>query len=460
MYKIIYNQKEYKFNTLLECYNFIHHSIPTGHRIPFLEDAEKQYKELRIKNNWKKYHLTDEEKRINKELNQLKWIIIRKDMKAIRFAEKSKDRNGGRLEFKVLSQVSDTHRIDKIYHTLRGIMFRIVEFKPENSMWGITFNLDMTSKNINPKYVRYVRFGAINTGQLAPRMNELPEYYDITRNYDRTFDRSIFTTKLDSMYHTLLSRTVRNHPGSIHYKGYANVELDTNAWPNKEAFFRWYYKETGGQFIYDLVLEKDTLQWNLPVGKNKRYSPETCILIPARLNTLLADDALAQHFKDFPLPLGVTVPKKYRDDILVYKRTPRAIRVSVKFENGTSSHKHFMPTQIYEAFEFYKMVRELKIILLADFYYRSLKMINERAYNALLAFRVIDSYSVITNEQFEKYLFKKYPNMAYEQIRLHLYDTDPYIKRVVDSTVKQGIKIDTERYKNGFNIAYFDDLED
>ena len=87
-------------------------------------------------------------------------------------------------------------------------------------------------------------------------------------------------------------------------------------------------------------------------------------------------------------------------------------------------------------------------------------MINERAYNALLAFRVIDSYSVITNEQFEKYLFKKYPNMAYEQIRLHLYDTDPYIKRVVDSTVKQGIKIDTERYKNGFNIAYFDDLED
>lgn len=134
-------------------------------------------------------------------------------------------------------------------------------------------------------------------------------------------------------------------------------------WHYYSAFREWFYKNY--HCGLDCELDKDILQKG-----NKVYSPETCCLIPHRINCLLERNQ-AQRGE---LPIGVYRDKKegkYCSSLKIYG----ACRFIGRFNTPE------------EAFNAYKKVKESYISLVATLAFTN-GYINERVYNALLNYKV------------------------------------------------------------------------
>lgn len=133
-------------------------------------------------------------------------------------------------------------------------------------------------------------------------------------------------------------------------------------WLKFSNFEEW-IAEQGIEDIKKYDLDKDLFSKG-----SKLYSPDTCCLIPHRLNTLL----VVKPIKSNGLPRGI------------YKRKDGKYRVILKF-GGRIYNSQYATAN--DAFEVYKRAKETHIKKLAYKYYME-KAISKRVYDALMEFEV------------------------------------------------------------------------
>jgi hypothetical protein len=150
---------------------------------------------------------------------------------------------------------------------------------------------------------------------------------------------------------------------------YEDVEI-CNEWYNFQNFAKW-YDDNYYELDECMSLDKDIID-----KKARRYSPETCLLVPLVIN----DVFVLQKSRRGDYPIGVTL-RKDTDKLRVHftksffggKKIPRK-----RFSYGQY-------TDINEAFHIYKQEKEKYIREVAE-YYKS--RVSEKVYNAMLLYRV------------------------------------------------------------------------
>lgn len=140
-------------------------------------------------------------------------------------------------------------------------------------------------------------------------------------------------------------------------------------WLNFQNFAEWYKEE-----MYECNGEKLELDKDILIKGNKIYSPETCIFVPQRVNSLFTkcDNVRGEY------PVGVS-----------YYKTSGKLLVQCRiFENGKSKSKHlgrFPLNKPFQAFYTYKMFKENYIKQVADEYKN---LIPQKLYDAMYRYEV------------------------------------------------------------------------
>lgn len=152
--------------------------------------------------------------------------------------------------------------------------------------------------------------------------------------------------------------------GGVKYPAYAGCSISPE-FKDKGFFVNWYKKQKG--FDLGWELDKDIL-----IKGNKVYSPETCILLPDRINTAFCSSKAARG----DLPCGV----RYVEYNNKYRSRCRYVKDGVRFRKDIGTY----PTVI-EAFQAYKSFKESYIKSLAEDYK---ELLDEKAYVALINYSV------------------------------------------------------------------------
>lgn len=165
---------------------------------------------------------------------------------------------------------------------------------------------------------------------------------------EKTKDENGETIKSYSVWTSMLKRCYSDkcQKKQPTYKGCCVCE----EWLNYSNFKKWfndnYYEIEGEQ----MNLDKDIL-----VKGNKIYSPETCVFVPKKINTLFVKSNKSRG----KYPIGVSF-RKYKNK---YKALCRI------FDNGKSKLKHLgYYNTIEDAFNAYKEFKETEIKQIADEY--------------------------------------------------------------------------------------------
>lgn len=139
------------------------------------------------------------------------------------------------------------------------------------------------------------------------------------------------------------------------YKGCTVCE----EWLNFQVFAEWYDNN-----YYEINNEKMCLDKDILHKGNKVYSPETCVFVPQRINTLFVKNDINRG--DFPI--GVTINSKS-----TYRATCRNQLINKQIHIGVYS-------TINDAFKSYKKYKENHIKEMADYYKNN---IPKKLYNAM-----------------------------------------------------------------------------
>jgi hypothetical protein len=163
-------------------------------------------------------------------------------------------------------------------------------------------------------------------------------------------------------WHSMFNRCYneKNHLKFPSYKG-GSVTIE---WHNFQNFAKWYdenYYSIEGEMM---CLDKDIL-----VKGNKVYSPETCVFVPRRINTLFAKG----HKNRGNLPIGVVLNKSTK------KATFEAFCYNIE---GNTKKSFNTPEK---AFQTYKMFKEKLIKQVAEEYKDKIPV---HLYNAMIKYRV------------------------------------------------------------------------
>lgn len=147
------------------------------------------------------------------------------------------------------------------------------------------------------------------------------------------------------------------------YKTYENCEV-CDEWKYFSNFKRWYDENC----IVGYDLDKDLL-----IPDNKLYSPETCLFVPHRLNTLFRELGRKKECR----MTGVSFSKKSKSKI--YRASARV-------------NEKFRTIGIYqteqEAHEAFVKEKHKEVIRLANEYHKN-KLINDKVYNAVVNYKII-----------------------------------------------------------------------
>jgi len=146
------------------------------------------------------------------------------------------------------------------------------------------------------------------------------------------------------------------------YRLYGDCEVCEN-WKYYDKFEEWYKKQVGYGLGYDI--DKDLL------GNGKYYSPETCCLLPHKLNSMI----VSRESNDRELPTGVN------------KRGNRYYARACTGGDGRKSISLGAFDTPEEASNAYKAFRKKRIAETAQVYYDKGEL-DERAYNALINFNM------------------------------------------------------------------------
>lgn len=143
------------------------------------------------------------------------------------------------------------------------------------------------------------------------------------------------------------------------------------AWHNFQVFAKWYYEN-----IYFINNERMHLDKDILFKGNKIYSPETCVFVPQRINSLFTKSNRSRG----EYPIGISYNKnkdKLEVCCSIYKN-----------KNNNKINKHigtFLPDQVDEAFLCYKQFKEAYIKEVAEEYK---ELIPEKLYQALINYEI------------------------------------------------------------------------
>ena len=148
-------------------------------------------------------------------------------------------------------------------------------------------------------------------------------------------------------------------------------------WHNFQNFADWFYEN-----VYDCNNEKLQLDKDILVKGNKIYSPETCILVPQRINTLFikCDKSRGKY------PIGVTQYSSIKNN---NKYEYLIVQCSI-FKDETGKRKlkklgYFPLSEPFHAFYVYKQFKENYIKQIADEYK---DLIPTKLYEAMYRYEV------------------------------------------------------------------------
>lgn len=162
---------------------------------------------------------------------------------------------------------------------------------------------------------------------------------------------------------SMFKRCYRNHV-RVRDKSYGGCEVDER-FHNFQNFARWYEEN-----YYTVGNERMALDKDILVKNNKIYSPETCIFVPLRINSLFISSRAVRG----NLPIGVSkqpgTNTKYRAGISKNGKSPVYL--------GTFDTPE-------EAFHAYKTAKEAYIKQVADEYKDK---IPKKLYDALYAYTI------------------------------------------------------------------------
>lgn len=176
-------------------------------------------------------------------------------------------------------------------------------------------------------------------GYLGEGEHKTKENRKMTKKYD------IWTNMLRRCY-------------SGEFPNYKDV-IVCDEWHNFQVFSEWYNTN-----FYEVDKERTVLDKDILIKNNKIYSPDTCIFVPQRINSLFAKPNLLRC----DLPIGVEYNKKDKK-----YRT-----------NWSNSHKGYYDTP-EEAFYTYKNDKERYIKQIAEEYKNK---IPKKLFNAMNAYIV------------------------------------------------------------------------
>ena len=146
-------------------------------------------------------------------------------------------------------------------------------------------------------------------------------------------------------------------------------------WHNFQNFAKWFYEN-----YYECNDEQMQLDKDILIKGNKIYSPNTCILVPKRINSLFTkSDALRGEY-----PIGVYYKIK---KVKQYEYHYLEVRCSV-IENGKKKGKVLKTLPLnkpFQAFSIYKQFKEKYIKQIADEYK---ELIPQKLYEALYKWEV------------------------------------------------------------------------
>lgn len=158
--------------------------------------------------------------------------------------------------------------------------------------------------------------------------------------------------KQTRVYKTWKSMLQRCYDEKVHKKHTTYMDCETcNEWYNFQNFAEWYYNN-----YYEVDGERMELDKDILIKGNKIYSPNTCIFVPERINTLFT-----KHDKSRGKSvIGTTLTKNGKYQVKCCLINP---------ETGKSKNEYLgiYETEI-EAFEVYKYYKERNIKQVADYF--------------------------------------------------------------------------------------------
>lgn len=171
-------------------------------------------------------------------------------------------------------------------------------------------------------------------------------------------------TKIYRTWQNIIDRCYKDRKSSRDY--YKN-SIVCDEWHNFQNFAKWCEENYYEVDEEEMQLDKDIVQKG-----NKIYSPETCVFVPKRINTLLINNKRSRG----EYPIGVCWNK--RDEVF-------CVHCSI-IENGRKINKFIGNySDSDSAFNRYKEFKESYIRNVADNY---ADKIPKRVYNALINYRI------------------------------------------------------------------------
>lgn len=182
--------------------------------------------------------------------------------------------------------------------------------------------------------------------------------------------KSSENSKKTRVYQTWVNMFTRCYSEKFHEKRptYINCEV-LEEWHNFQNFAKWYYEN-----YYEIEGETMCLDKDILIKHNKIYSPETCIFVPNRINSL---------FEKSDKSRGNSVIGMYeRSDNGKYQVCCHIFNP----ETGKSKNEKlgYYDTQ-EKAFEVYKYYKEKNIKEIADYYFGR---IPKRLYDGMYSYEV------------------------------------------------------------------------
>lgn len=168
-------------------------------------------------------------------------------------------------------------------------------------------------------------------------------------------------------WHSMLTRCYdnREHNRFPRYKG-CEVCKEWLFYPN---FKKWYEEN-----YYEIDNETMCLDKDILVKKNKVYSPETCVFVPERINTLF----IKKNANRGGCPIGVY----WRNDIEKYQTNCSIFDIKTNKSKGKKLGCYNTPQ---EAFNAYKEAKEENIKKMAKYYK---DRIPSKLYDAMYSYKV------------------------------------------------------------------------
>ena len=174
--------------------------------------------------------------------------------------------------------------------------------------------------------------------------------------------------KLTRAYNTWMHMLERCYDKKLHEKRPTYIGCTVSEeWHNFQNFAKWYYNS-----YYEIESQKMHLDKDILYKGNKVYSPNTCIFVPERINTLFTK----RQNKRGESVIG-TSPKNGKYVVQCHLINP-------KTEESKQEHLGYYNTQ-EKAFEIYKYYKEKNIKEVADYYKEQIPQI---LYNALYNYEV------------------------------------------------------------------------